>query len=108
MLIPGAALICIWIENFFGLGLCLTAPIMWVLWGLIHTQKLTGVELNEEANTESSDLYAAGDIGGGIPDDGQAPWGTEQNGTEPGTFGRGDGGAESGADNAGGHTDTDT
>ena len=108
MLIPGAALICIWIENFFGLGLCLTAPIMWVLWGLIYTQKLTGVELNEEANTASSDLYAAGDIGGGIPDDGQAPWRTEQDGTEPDTFGRGDGGAESGADNTDSHTDADT
>ena len=33
-LVVGAALVCGWIYDLFGLGLCLTAPILWLLWGL--------------------------------------------------------------------------
>ena len=28
------AVICYWIQGIFGLGLCIVAPIMWLLWGL--------------------------------------------------------------------------
>ena len=34
VLVIGAALLCGWIFDLFGLGLCLTAPILWLLWGL--------------------------------------------------------------------------
>ena len=30
----GYALVCCWIADFFGLGLCLTAPMLWIVWGL--------------------------------------------------------------------------
>ena len=30
----GCALVCYWVQGFFGLGLCLTAPVMWAVWGL--------------------------------------------------------------------------
>ena len=33
-LLTGLALLCGWIADFFGLGLCLTAPLLWLLWGL--------------------------------------------------------------------------
>ncbi len=33
----GAALVCYFIQDFFGLGLSLTAPMAWVLWGLLET-----------------------------------------------------------------------
>ena len=26
------------IQDFFGIGLCLTAPMLWVIWGLLETQ----------------------------------------------------------------------
>lgn len=29
------ALLCFWIQDFFGLGLFLVTPIMWILWGLL-------------------------------------------------------------------------
>ncbi len=34
----GAALVCYHIQDFFSLGLCLTAPMMWVIWGLLETE----------------------------------------------------------------------
>lgn len=30
-----AALLCFWVQDFFGLGLFLVAPLMWLLWGLL-------------------------------------------------------------------------
>ncbi len=33
----GAAFLCYCIQDFFGLGLSLTAPMMWVIWGLLET-----------------------------------------------------------------------
>lgn len=38
-LIPalGSAFLCYMIQDFFGLGLCLTAPILWVIWGLLES-----------------------------------------------------------------------
>ena len=33
----GAAFLCYLIQDFFGLGLSLTEPMLWVVWGLIET-----------------------------------------------------------------------
>lgn len=33
----GAAFVCCLIQDFFGLGLALTAPMLWVVWGLLET-----------------------------------------------------------------------
>ena len=33
----GAAFVCCLIQDFFGLGLVLTAPMLWVVWGLLET-----------------------------------------------------------------------
>ncbi len=33
----GSALFCYMIQDFFGIGLCLTAPMLWVIWGLLET-----------------------------------------------------------------------
>jgi hypothetical protein len=33
----GSALVCYWIQDFFGIGLCLSAPLLWVAWGLMET-----------------------------------------------------------------------
>ena len=33
----GAAFVCYLIQDFFGLGLSLTAPVFWVIWGLLET-----------------------------------------------------------------------
>lgn len=38
----GCALVCAWTEAFFGLGLCLTTPLLWIFWGLFeHTSPET-------------------------------------------------------------------
>lgn len=34
----GAALVCYFIQDFFGLGLALTAPMCWVIWGLLESE----------------------------------------------------------------------
>ena len=34
----GCGLAAYWIHGFFGLGLCLTAPVFWLLWGLADTK----------------------------------------------------------------------
>lgn len=31
----GLSMICYWVQSFFGLGLCIVAPLMWLLWGLL-------------------------------------------------------------------------
>lgn len=38
VLIPalGCALICYWVQSFFGLGLCLVVPLVWIFMGLLH------------------------------------------------------------------------
>ena len=51
--VAGAAIISAWTEAFFGLGLCLTAPMMWIVWGLIHAGGraailANGVDLDEQ------------------------------------------------------------
>ena len=28
------SLVCYWVEGFFGLGLCIVAPVFWIFWGL--------------------------------------------------------------------------
>lgn len=33
----GSALVCYMIQDFFGLGLCLSQPMMWVVWGLLES-----------------------------------------------------------------------
>ena len=42
-LIPalGSAFLCYLIQDFFGLGLCLTQPMLWVVWGLLEGPGLT-------------------------------------------------------------------
>ena len=34
----GSAFLCYMIQDFFGIGLCLTAPMLWVIWGLLETR----------------------------------------------------------------------
>ncbi len=34
LLAIGGALLCYWVQDFFGLGLFLVAPVMWILWAL--------------------------------------------------------------------------
>ena len=34
----GAAILCCLIQDFFGLGLSLTVPVLWVVWGLLETR----------------------------------------------------------------------
>ena len=41
----GCALAAAWTEGMFGLGLCLTAPVMWVLWGLMFSMDAKAVDL---------------------------------------------------------------
>ncbi len=38
-LIPalGCGLVCYWIQSFFGLGLCLVVPLVWIFMGLVNT-----------------------------------------------------------------------
>ena len=43
----GAAFVCCLIQDFFGLGLVLTAPMLWVVWGLLETQEDTDVQKGE-------------------------------------------------------------
>lgn len=47
-------LVCAWIENFFGLALCLVSPMMWVLWGLLYTDE-------ETIHIDVTDIYIEGD-----------------------------------------------
>jgi len=44
----GCALVCYWAQGFFGLGLCIVAPIMWLLWGLIENSFKQMEIINEE------------------------------------------------------------
>lgn len=38
----GLGLVCYWAQAFFGLGLCLTAPVMWLLWGMVCNYNIEG------------------------------------------------------------------
>ena len=33
----GSAMVCYLIQDFFGMGLVLTAPMLWVVWGLLES-----------------------------------------------------------------------
>ena len=33
----GCAVVCYWIQSFFGLGLCVVAPFLWILWALFES-----------------------------------------------------------------------
>jgi O-antigen ligase len=44
----GSALVCYWIQDFFGIGLCLSAPLLWVAWGLMETPVSAPETLREE------------------------------------------------------------
>jgi len=65
----GCALFCALSENFFGLGLSLVSPVMWVIWGLIFTdeqQRESGV-INDECSKEKdnhifTDICDAADV----------------------------------------------
>lgn len=65
--ILGAALICAWAEGLFGLGLCLVAPIMWVLWGLIFAQNTSEQETSKlETDRKEADTFCVTDNDGVI------------------------------------------
>ena len=42
------ALLCYWVQAFFGLGLFLVSPLMWLLWGLLAAALRTGCEKSIE------------------------------------------------------------
>jgi hypothetical protein len=44
--------ICYWIQSFFGLGLCITAPVMWILWGLICSKSAPQERIEPSVNEE--------------------------------------------------------
>lgn len=46
------ALVCAWIENFFGLALCLVSPIMWVMWALVYTDEYEKIQKNDASQNE--------------------------------------------------------
>lgn len=35
----GCALVCYWAQSFFGIGLSITAPFLWLFWGLLESGK---------------------------------------------------------------------
>jgi len=40
-----SALLCCWIQDFFGLGLFIVSPIMWTFWGLLHSAVKNNIRL---------------------------------------------------------------
>lgn len=46
----GAAFVCCLIQDFFGLGLVLTAPMLWVVWGLLETAEEPKAPAAEKAS----------------------------------------------------------
>lgn len=40
-----SALLCYWIQDFFGLGLFIVSPLMWMLWGLLHSSVKNNIRL---------------------------------------------------------------
>jgi len=38
----GCALLCYWVQSLFGLGLCLIAPLHWIVWGLFESRPAEG------------------------------------------------------------------
>jgi O-antigen ligase len=32
----GCALVCYWVQSFFGLGLCIVVPLVWLFMGLLN------------------------------------------------------------------------
>jgi O-antigen ligase len=43
----GAGVICYWFQSFFGLGICVVAPLMWLMWGLFRAENSTA-KLNDK------------------------------------------------------------
>lgn len=57
----GLGLICYWIQAFFGLGLCITAPLMWIFWGMVCSYNNEGTNcLDEQENQKDSDCDNSG------------------------------------------------
>lgn len=44
----GLGLICYWVQAFFGLGLCITAPLMWMFWGMVCNYNIEGTNSQNE------------------------------------------------------------
>lgn len=40
-----SALLCYWIQDFFGLGLFIVSPLMWMLWGLLNSAVIDDIRL---------------------------------------------------------------
>ena len=64
-----SAMTAAWTESFFGLGLCLTAPVMWAVWGLLFAREETtydfGVETNGQEKAAKTDIRRPCDNGAG-------------------------------------------
>ncbi len=52
----GSAFLCYMIQDFFGIGLCLTAPMLWVIWGLLESVPVEG---KKELEISDPDAYNA-------------------------------------------------
>ena len=44
----GLGLVCYWVQAFFGLGLCITAPLMWIFWGMVCNYNIEGKNSQDE------------------------------------------------------------
>lgn len=59
----GAAVLCYWIQSFFGLGLCFVTPLMWLLWGLFCSDRSADADAGARAEKSlSPDLSPDGGI----------------------------------------------
>lgn len=47
----GSAVLCYWVMDFFGLGLCLIAPMFWLLWGLLNVKTASSPDAPEESSS---------------------------------------------------------
>jgi O-antigen ligase len=46
----GCALLCYWIQSFFGLGMCIVAPVMWIVWGLFSSESKNMRSISKETS----------------------------------------------------------
>lgn len=50
----GAGFVCYMIQDFFGIGLCVSAPLLWVIWGLLESAPLEPAQPEDtEEKTET-------------------------------------------------------
>ena len=52
----GSAFLCYMIQDFFGIGLCLTTPMLWVVWGLLESVRTDdGAPCRESSENEGEE-----------------------------------------------------